>query len=222
MQTNIENKPFISQSFDKFKQTKTTIWVNPISGAKWGVNWKEQKGYGDEVKNSQLNLDIRYVETPEINAIVIDYYWLAHDWMFIGNGKLIIHCNSTTNIELDPHESNTEVGVFGGTRVSESGFYSISKEQLKTIFESKQIEVRVSGGSTYFELKDDGLLKFQFMCKSFYGNLFNDSSNNEWINNTVTQVNKSKGPCFIATATLGDYNHPIVQDLRIFRDRLYK
>jgi hypothetical protein len=65
------------------------------------------------------------VETPEINAIVIDYYWLAHDWMFIRNGKLIIHCNSTTNIELDPHESNTEVGVFGGTRVSESGFYSI-------------------------------------------------------------------------------------------------
>jgi hypothetical protein len=89
---------------------------------------------------------------------------------------------------------------------------------LKTIFESKQIEVRVSGGSTYFELKDDGLLKFQFMCKSFYSDLFNDSSKNEWINNTVTQVNKSKGPCFIATATLGDYNHPIVQDLRIFRD----
>ena len=29
---------------------------------------------------------------------------------------------------------------------------------------------------------------------------------------------KKKGYCFIATATMGDYDHPIVMDLRIFRD----
>lgn len=28
-----------------------------------------------------------------------------------------------------------------------------------------------------------------------------------------------KGPCFIATAAMGDYNHPVVVDLRIFRDK---
>jgi hypothetical protein len=31
------------------------------------------------------------------------------------------------------------------------------------------------------------------------------------------EVNKNKG-CFIATATMGDYNHPVVLDLRLFRD----
>jgi len=31
---------------------------------------------------------------------------------------------------------------------------------------------------------------------------------------------KEAGGCFIATATMGDYNHPIVRDLRDFRDQL--
>jgi len=39
---------------------------------------------------------------------------------------------------------------------------------------------------------------------------------------TVLDLNhdkpKVKGGCFIATATMGDYNHPIVLDLRDFRD----
>ena len=30
--------------------------------------------------------------------------------------------------------------------------------------------------------------------------------------------NESKKPCFVATAVMGDYNHPIVIDLREFRD----
>lgn len=31
-------------------------------------------------------------------------------------------------------------------------------------------------------------------------------------------ISKSKSGCFIATATLGDYDHPVVMDLRYFRD----
>ncbi len=215
--TNSDGK-FTTQSFDKFKQSRTTIWINPISGSKWTVNWNDKRGYGDDIKNSSLNLDLRYVETKEMKAILIDYYWLAHDWIFIRNGKLIVRCNDEYNIDLIPQEIDTEVGVFGGTRVSERGFYIINEEQLKAIFKATKIEVRISGGNEYIELKDDGLLKFQFMCKSFYSELFNDSSQNEWINSTILDVNKSKGPCFIATATLGDYNHPIVNDLRFFRD----
>jgi tetratricopeptide (TPR) repeat protein len=34
---------------------------------------------------------------------------------------------------------------------------------------------------------------------------------------TLPQIKKSKG-CFIATAVMGDYNHPVVKDLRLFRD----
>ena len=39
--------------------------------------------------------------------------------------------------------------------------------------------------------------------------------NNE---NVSTKINKGNGNCFIATATLGSYDHPVVVDLRIFRD----
>jgi uncharacterized tellurite resistance protein B-like protein len=35
-----------------------------------------------------------------------------------------------------------------------------------------------------------------------------------------TNTNPSGGGCFVATATLGDYDHPVVLDLRFFRDQV--
>ena len=32
-------------------------------------------------------------------------------------------------------------------------------------------------------------------------------------------ASSSSGGCFVATATMGDYNHPVVIDLRNFRDK---
>jgi hypothetical protein len=32
------------------------------------------------------------------------------------------------------------------------------------------------------------------------------------------EKNEPKKGCFIATATMGDYDHPVVMDLRMFRD----
>ena len=77
--------------------------------------------------------------------------------------------------------------------------------------------MRVSGDSSYIELKDKGLLKFNFMCRSFYADLYEDSSYDEWINSIIPPGSENKG-CFIATAAMGDYNHPVVMDLRLFRD----
>jgi hypothetical protein len=37
-------------------------------------------------------------------------------------------------------------------------------------------------------------------------------------NANQTNVQKSKSGCFIATATMGSYDHPVVVDLRLFRD----
>jgi len=36
--------------------------------------------------------------------------------------------------------------------------------------------------------------------------------------NINSKLWKDPGPCFIATAVMQDYNHPIVYDLRLFRD----
>jgi hypothetical protein len=39
-----------------------------------------------------------------------------------------------------------------------------------------------------------------------------------WSDNNETLIPEKKGNCFIATAAMGDYNHPVVIDLRQFRD----
>lgn len=44
-----------------------------------------------------------------------------------------------------------------------------------------------------------------------------DSEINKIVENSLTDTGKKKA-CFIATAAMGDYNHPVVVDLRKFRD----
>ncbi|MBW7942882.1 MAG: hypothetical protein H3C64_10965 [Candidatus Kuenenia stuttgartiensis] len=49
--------------------------------------------------------------------------------------------------------------------------------------------------------------------------MFDDSSYNDWINSIIPPGSEKKGGgCFIATAAMGDYEHPVVMDLRYFRD----
>ena len=223
MDATTTSKRFTNQNFDKFKNRTDTNWIDPQSGkligAKWDRNWEMTIGYGEDRSTQKFNLKLRHVKTPDIDSIVIDYDWFAKDWFFVRDGKLIANCDGVENIELDPHESDTSVGKYGGTSVEEIGFYNISKEQLKRICDAKTLAVRVSGGSSYFELEGKGLLKFQFMCRSFYSDLFDDSSYNDWINSIIPPGSEKKGGgCFIATAAMGDYDHPIVTDLRFFRD----
>ena len=42
------------------------------------------------------------------------------------------------------------------------------------------------------------------------------------VNEIRSRNSKSSGGCFVATATMGDYNHPVVIDLRNFRDSVLK
>jgi hypothetical protein len=177
-----------------------------------------QSGYGENLHTSKINLKLRHVKTPDLDSIVIDYTYYSNDWMFLRNGNMIINIDGVDNVNLVPHESDTKVGEFGGSGISERGFYDITKEKLKQICDAKEISIRISGGSSYFELKDKGLLKFRFMCRSFYADLYEDSSYDEWINSIIPPGSEKKGACFIATAAMGDYNHPVVMDLRLFRD----
>jgi hypothetical protein len=222
MENQTQEKRFINKNFDKFKNRTDTSWKDPqlgkVFGAKWEKNWSMDVGYGEDKSTQQFNLKIRHVKSPELDSIVFDYDWWAKDWFFVRNGKMIVNIDGIDNIELEPHESDTSVGKYGGSKVQEIGFYNISKEQLKQICDAKEISVRISGGSSYFELEGKGLLKFNFMCRSFYADLYEDSSYDEWINSIIPPGSEKKGGCFIATAAMGDYNHPVVMDLRLFRD----
>jgi hypothetical protein len=52
------------------------------------------------------------------------------------------------------------------------------------------------------------------MCKQFYNNFYDSS---KYVDSLSAKVKSGSG-CFIATAAMGDYNHPVVVDLRMFRD----
>lgn len=221
MENPTQEKRFIYKKFDKFKNRTDTNWKDPllgkVFGGKWSMwIWEMNSGYGEDRYSSSLSLKLRHVKTPDLDSMVIDYTYYSKDWMFLRNGNMIINIDGVDNVNLAPHESDTDVR--DGGRITENGFYNITKEQLKQICDAKEISVRISGGSSYFELEDKGLLKFHFMSRSFYADLYEDSSYDEWINSIIPPGSEKKGGCFIATAAMGDYNHPVVMDLRLFRD----
>jgi hypothetical protein len=51
-------------------------------------------------------------------------------------------------------------------------------------------------------------------------NALSELAKNASMVRSAVEKEKSKGPCFIATATMGSYDHPTVLELRIFRDEL--
>jgi hypothetical protein len=195
MENQQSYKRYIHQCFDKFKNRTDTHWKDPhfgkVFGAKWDLYvWELSLGNGEDRSKSKLSLSLRHVKTPEVDAIVFDYDFTANDWMFLRNGTMIVNLNGVDNIELKPIEAETDVR--NGGRCNEVGIYNISKENLKRICDANSIEVRVSGGSSYLELKDKGLLKFQFMCRSFYSDLYDDHSYDNWINSIIPPESEAK------------------------------
>lgn len=223
MENQVQEKRFLKKEFDKFKNHTVDIWENPISEKAFGDNkwknymWEMETGYGEDKTTSQFDLQLRHLKAPDLDALLIYYFYYSNEWMFLREGRLIINIDGVDNIELKPVEIESDVS--GGGRVKERGFYTISKEQLKQICDAKEVAVRVSGKTSYFELKDKGLLKFYFMCRSFYAEIYDDNSYDEWINSIVPPGTEGKGGgCFIATATMSNYDHPVVVELRQFRD----
>ena len=131
---------------------------------------------------------------------------------------MIINLDGIENIKLLPTETDTKVEEGS---VLERGYYTLTAAELKKIADADKIDVRASGASSHVLLKDKGLQAFHFMCRSFYSEVYNDQTHLEWINSVVTSGTEKKkgGACFIATAATGDYDHPVVMDLRRFRDQ---
>lgn len=220
MDTSSE-KRFLVQTFDKFNSRTDTSWKDPYAnktiGAKWSTwFWEMSSGYGEAKYSSYISLKLRYIQVPNFDSLVLDYKYFSKNWMFLRNGNIIINLDGGDNIVLKPHESDADVR--DGGRIQENGLWSISKAELKKICDADSIEVRISGATSYFELKAKGLLKFRFMCRSFYSDLYGDNTYDDWVNTIIPVGSEGKSGCFIATATMGDYNHPIVIELRDFRD----
>lgn len=230
------SKRFVSKDFDKFndKTTAKMNWPGKMSSEFYSYWVNTGSSDFPDYKGSEISLSPRYVKTPDIEAIMIDYTLITESWLFLRNGKMTINLDDVENIVLEAHESQTDVGVGFRNACAEVGFYKISKDDLLKVCKAKKTEIRVAGSNTYISIDNDTTKnkhpevkiisagdKFLFMCRAFYGGLFDDDSFDSSVEAVIpvgTENEKPTAGCFIATAAMGDYNHPTVIELRVFRD----
>ena len=196
-------KKFITQTYDKFNQ-KTITNSNPEL-VKLGT-----------VGTLKFKIGIRHVKTPDFETLVFDVVLNSKDWLFIRHGKIILSLNNIDTITTEASENYSKVLGYQGDvdlGLVESAFYKISKDELERICNSNTLEIRVYGDS-YVDFSGKNLDNFKLMCQQFYNNYYDETKYLDSINQTVSKP----GGCFIATATMGDYNPPLVIDLRQFRD----
>lgn len=204
---NKMEKQFITQTFDKFAE-KTTTLSNP-KNVKLG-----------DVGTYYFKIGIRHIKSPAIDSLLFDVTLNTKKWLFIRSGKMIIKAD-VERFELEAHENYSTVLGYTATHnidmgMEESAFYNIDKTILEKICDASSVAIRISGDS-YVDFEDDKLSEFKLMCKQFYNNFYDGS---KYVDSLRVQAKKSSGSgCFIATAAMGSYEHPVVMDLRHFRDQ---
>ena len=197
-------KKFIKTTYDKFNQKTVTRSIPEF--VKLG-----------NIGNTKLKIGIRLIKTPDFESLVFDVILNSSSWLFIRNGEMILSIDNNINIKLKAHENYSKVLGYQNDvdmGIEESVFYQIEKHHLVGICISDTFEIRVTGDS-YMDFSGKHLDNFKLLCKQFYNNYFDENQFKDSLNETV----KKPAACFIATATMGDYDHPVVVDLRIFRDK---
>ncbi len=207
-----QNKAIV-QNFDKFNQTTTTT-----------LEYKTPIGYSVVLKTGLEDLNIqtgiRHVKSPNLDSLLIDVYMTKKDsWIFLRDGEMKIVCdNENINLKANEGTSKTGSSIYLEGGVTETVFYIIDKEILYKIANSSELSIRISGDSSYIDIKniDNSIINFQIMCQQFYNNFYDNSLFTESLSKSLKP--SGGGGCFIATAAMGDYDHPVVVDLRFFRD----
>ena len=236
-QTTTDLKRFVTEDFDKFndKKTITMNWPGTINRTFFYM-WFDKKTYGSGVPDwlgMEWYLSMRYVKTPDLDTCLIDYEYKGSDWLFVRDCEMTINLDGGENIKIIANESNTETGVGHHNAVQEVGFYRITKKDLKKVCDAKSVEIKIGASKGFHLINNEpnqenacqDLLpadKFQFMCRAFYSGVYSDNSYIDALEALIPAGTENEKPassgCFIATAAMGSYDHPLVLDLRGFRD----
>ena len=200
---------FITVTSDKHNQTTTTeSKANTPIGFSFGLE--------TGLTGISMQLKLRHVKSTNHDSLLLDLRMdSTESWLFLRYGSMSLILDGE-NIKLECNESYSDTEPFyssGGVR--EVVYYKLNKDILDKICSAKEIELRISGDKSYVDIKDEkSLSQLQIMCKHFYNGFYD---NTKYSDSLQVEVLK-KGGCFIATAAMGDYNHPVVIDLRSFRD----
>lgn len=173
-----------------------------------------------DIGSYKFQIGIRHIKSSITDYLVFDVILNTKEWLFIRGGMMYIKLDSE-RFEIKAHENYSN--VLGHQKVGnqsvdlgleESAYYEIEKGILEKICESNSVEIRISG-EKFCDFEGKKLENFKLMCRQFYNNYYDDT---KYIDALRKKVKSSSSGCFIATAAMGDYNHPVVMDLRVFRD----
>lgn len=208
---------FLKIDYDEFNEKTTTEHPKELD---WG---KHKAGFQTDFKlvNAYQNIKLRHIKTKDLDSLVLDLHVMAKKWFHLRSGKLILNCDQD-NIELKFHESQTEVKSSNPLDTAdihcfEYGYYKLTKKDVKKVCDAKVLKIRISGANSYEEPRADYCEAFQTYFQQFYNQFYDESKYADSLEKTVGKGGGGGG-CFIATATMGNYSHPVVLELRSFRD----
>ena len=221
---------------DKFKDRIDLNVQGSLNIYSYNLNRKLEKG-------GSLSLQLRYSKIEDKDGlVVIDYKYNGLSWIHIKDYDLIINLDSIKNIKSKAISTDSSVGknavgelneAFGNVlghktrsflhnnteiEVNEVGYYIFTMGEFLEICKSEKIEFQINSQKQIFESDLINGKNLHILFKSLYSDLYTSDEFDKYL-----EINKISNPtpnsgCFIATATMGDYNNPIVKDLRLFRD----
>lgn len=127
---------------------------------------------GNSISAGPFELNFRHISAPTTNSTVLDIEYRGESCVYLFSGYIIIRLNDIRNHKLNPHESYTDV-VNYHYRI-ESDWYEISKELLKEIAEANDVEIKIWGANSSYEIVD--LPRVQFMAQVMYNAVYDEQA----------------------------------------------
>ena len=188
-----------------------------------------------------IRLHLIYRKKTELDLVLISV-----EALMIGLDKspdLLKDLNIIFLLDNEPLELNNQTDhnyglhkIVGGSDYTETevALLKIGIDDLIQIVNAKSIKIRMTGYPGKLveqKIEDDDLSKF----KGFYNSIFDQDFETDYLLNIIQEVKKreaekreaekkpaedpyTKGACFVISATMGNTNHPVVNDFRSFRD----
>ncbi len=154
--TNDGVNKFFSVDYDQFKQ-KLTVNI------KEEIELERIDGKGTMII-ANPKIGFRYVYVNEkIPSFLVDFEAVSKTGLNLKNGELLFLLDQTKRLSLQPHENYSEPHL--QEFHIESDWYEITEDELKSLCESRVIEMRITNGDEYHDLTTEGL---QVAARRFY------------------------------------------------------
>jgi len=161
--------------------------------------------------------ELRHVSGQDLDALVLNLKTQKDHWLQVETGSLVINVDQD-ELAPDYEESGSSTEHVGDADYCiEWGYFMLGmgdagKTVLQNICDARSIKLRIKGKNFQQDYDAKAGDTFRKYCQQFYNNFYDSEKYQDAIKDS------QKGGCFIATAVMGDYEHPTVLHLCKFRD----